>query len=246
MKKLSIFETSIIGLLVGALVSTYISFLNGTEAYVGKILNLISLKPLSQIFFEKINLTEYQIFYAFFVFVILVFIIYGVIFGLILNKLNRGRLLIIPLVLLGIGAFFEQTSERAKMTIKTSEIPYVASAIKATPKKVLQYFGTEALGDLDGDGTDDVAFITSRNFKDGNIAYYLCAAITSDKGKTGTNQIYIGEKIQGQEVTVENSVINVKYSNENSTTTENFYAQIIDGNLEETKSHQTSTSTDPT
>ena len=69
MNRLTIFETSIIGFFIGVLSSTYTLFLSTNEAYIGYILNYISLTPI----FQLLDIPESFAFISQFIFYIVVF-----------------------------------------------------------------------------------------------------------------------------------------------------------------------------
>jgi hypothetical protein len=178
------------------------------------------------------HLPDNQTLVGFFIFTVLVCTIYGAIIGLIIKKLNKSKLILVPLALLLIGVFFEQNSSKAQITA-TPEIIYsqaaVIHAVQQTPK---QYFGNEVIGDINADGKDDVAFLIHRKDDDRGTLYYLTSALTVEGGKSGTNLLFLGDKINPQSISITNGVIDVVFTTGNSTTTENFYAHIVNGNLE--------------
>ncbi len=237
MKKLSVFETSIIGFFIGVIAAAYLVFKIGSDGFVGNLLNWLSLHSV----FNSFNVPEGQMLPAFFIFTVIVFTVYGLIIGLIIKKLDTSKFILIPLALLLVGVIFEQNSNKAQIVLVT-DVPYTpAAALHAvaqqTPK---QYFGNEVIGDLNADGKDDVAFVIHRKDEDRGMLYYLTAAIESEAGKTGTDLIFLGNKVNPQSISITNGTINVVFTTGNSTTTENFYAQVINGNLEKITATTTS------
>jgi hypothetical protein len=226
MKKLSIFETSVIGFFIGVIVAAYTTFKIGSDGFVGEILNWLSLHPV----FTSFHLPDNQTLTGFFIFTVVVFTIYGLIIGLIVKKLNKSKLILIPLALLLIGVFFEQNTGTVAIIPEVVYTPAaVIRAVQQTPK---QYFGNEVIGDLNADGKNDVAFIIHRKDDDRGTLYYLTSALDGENGKTGTNLLFLGEKITPQSISITNGIIDVTFTSRNSTTTENFYAQVVNGNLE--------------
>lgn len=79
-------------------------------------------------------------------------------------------------------------------------------------KAVTRYFGNEAMGDLNGDGTPDVAFILTRDTGGSGTFYYAVAALKTDDGYVGTNAVYLGDRIAPQPTTIKDGVVTVNYA----------------------------------
>jgi len=84
---------------------------------------------------------------------------------------------------------------------------------------VTLYFGEDVMGDLDGDGKPDVAFIVTQNGKEnakgddnvGDTLYYAVAAIKTAKGYVGTNGVLLGDGIAPQDLEIKNGIITAIY-----------------------------------
>lgn len=234
MKKLTIFESTIIGLFVGFVISTYITFLNSSEMFIGKILSWISLIPLFDI--TKIS-TDNSLIIPF-IFIVLVYAIYGFIIGFLIQKISKAKFIIPGLiVILIIGGFFEQRSGSVYQSkVSNINIPMMAAVIKAVPKSSEQYFGNEAFGDLNSDGKDDVAFVTSRADNERGMLYYLLVSVRTDQGHAGSNLIFLGDKVEPKIMVIENGIIDIGYidhSIKNATSTQHMYAGVVDGILKQ-------------
>jgi len=227
MKKFTIFESSIIGLFIGVIASTYLVFLNSTNAFVGKILSWISLIPVLNLF----NISFDKTLFIPFTFIIAVYTIYGLIIGIIIKKRDKIPAVITGLVLLLIISIGVEQGGNLIIQNKSPEYDnsYEASVIKTISKTPEQYFGEEAVGDLNSDGKNDVAFIIPRDDDKEGTIYYMAAALKDGKGHTGTNLIFLGNKIEPQKIYIENGTISVESS------TKKIYAQVIDGKLEQIK-----------
>lgn len=70
------------------------------------------------------------------------------------------------------------------------------------PETVTKYFGNELWTDLDGDGSDDVAFILTQERVDGSVLYYGAAALSTKQGYLGTEAYPLGDRIAPQPTTV--------------------------------------------
>lgn len=80
-------------------------------------------------------------------------------------------------------------------------------------KEIIDYFGNEAKGDLNGDGKDDAIVILTQDAGGTGIFYYATAALNSDKGCIGTNSILLGDRIAPQSNLIDgNGVVIVNYS----------------------------------
>ncbi len=76
-----------------------------------------------------------------------------------------------------------------------SEVSVVpGSATKITT----QYFGNEAVGDLNGDGQDDIAFLVTEDNGGSGLFYYAVVAIKTSDGYRTTNGFLIGDRISPQ------------------------------------------------
>ena len=75
-----------------------------------------------------------------------------------------------------------------------------------------QYFGNEAMGDLNGDGLPDVAFILTNNPGGSGTFYYVVVAIKTSTGYKGTNAILLGDRIAPQTTEIKNGELIVNYA----------------------------------
>ncbi|MEI6057629.1 MAG: hypothetical protein WCQ60_01490 [bacterium] len=255
MKKFTVFEVSIIGFFIGVIVAAYMTFTTSTGGYVSDLLSWVSLRPITGYF----QLPENQHLIASFAFFIGVYTVYGAIVGIILKSILKPAKIIVPTIVLigavclaqGLGA----GQQNPAATSATDNGTQSAAALQATlihaqtvkaqqQAKQEQYFGmsssTETIGDLNNDEKPDIAFITYREDKDRGTLYYLVAAIATSTGHTGTNLVFLGDKVRPQQIGIENETIFVDYTISPATTTKVFYAQLIKGNLE--KINATSTS----
>jgi hypothetical protein len=241
MKRLTVFETTIIGLLVGVMVSAYITFVMGTDGFLGKTLEFVSLKPLLDAF----NLPTDKVLLLSFLFFVAVYALYGAILGLIAHVSGKMRFLIIPAILLvAAGAFLEQKSgSSSAITLPDTTHDQTAALIQAKQKAPKKYFGTEATGDLNADGRSDVAFLIHRNDKKEGELYYLTSALAADSGREGTNMLFLGSKAVPKTISISEGIITVEYSEKAkpaATSTKYFYAKIDQGNLIESLPQATS------
>lgn len=87
--------------------------------------------------------------------------------------------------------------EDRPVTLKNG-VAEVEAAPGSMAKEITKYFGNEATGDLNGDGTADVAFILTQNPGGTGTFYYIVAALKTESGYQGTNGIFLGDRIAPQ------------------------------------------------
>jgi len=82
-------------------------------------------------------------------------------------------------------------------------------------KTVTQFFGNEAMGDLNGDGMPDVAFVLTQNGGGSGTFYYAVAALKTAAGYQGTNAIVLGDRILPQTTEIRDGQVIVNYADRN-------------------------------
>ena len=78
-----------------------------------------------------------------------------------------------------------------------------------------RYFGNEAIGDLNKDGKNDIAFLLTQSTGGSGTFFYLVAALQTTSGVEGTNAIFLGDRIAPQNTTIQNGIITVNYADRN-------------------------------
>jgi hypothetical protein len=74
------------------------------------------------------------------------------------------------------------------------------------------YFGNEAKGDLNGDGTDDSAFILTKDEGGSGTFYYVGVVFKNSDGYLKTNTIFLGDRIAPQTTEIRDGVVIVNYA----------------------------------
>jgi hypothetical protein len=69
-------------------------------------------------------------------------------------------------------------------------------------KIITRYFGNELKTDLDGDGTEDVAFVLSQDRSGSGTFYYAVGALKTDRGYVGSEAYLLGDRIAPQSTNV--------------------------------------------
>lgn len=74
------------------------------------------------------------------------------------------------------------------------------------------YFGNDVLGDLDGDGASDAAFLFTYDGGGSGTFYYVTVALHKDGGYTGTNAVFLGDRIAPQTTEIRGREVIVNYA----------------------------------
>ena len=249
MKRFTIFETSIIGVLVGTIVAAYLTFATSTNGFIGTVLNWVSFRP----FINSTGIFLGNELVRDFFFYIVVYALYGALIGLFLKKTSWTITSTIAIALVGIAIISEQILGGSGLHTSTNTdnvaavfIPVAALHQKAKVQDApVQYFGMEAYGDLDNDAVADVAFIIPRYAEHTNTTYYMTAAIATSTGHIGTNLLYLGNTIKPQTISINNGTVIITYTKGNATSTKEMYARIINNNLQWSTTTQAFASSTP-
>lgn len=90
------------------------------------------------------------------------------------------------------------------------------SSIPAAPGSASQitteYFGNEAIGDLNNDGVGDVVFLLTQETGGSGVFYYVAVALGNGQGYRGTNALLLGDRIAPQTTEIRNGQIIVNYA----------------------------------
>lgn len=227
MKSFKVIEATIIGSLIGVVVSVYILFMDTSSRDVGSILKTISLNNL--LIYLPEQYANSIIFNFFF------YIVVYTVYILILNFLFRihKKIIFIGLFLiflLSIGISVQQI-RAFRSPVATTEIYVPEANISSEIKK---YFGQEVKGDLNNDQIEDIAFLMRRNDGDGmDDMYYLSASLKTNQGYEGLNLKYIGQKINIKNLFIQDGVIGIEYTEEESEEIIRYKFKLEDNNLVE-------------
>ena len=140
------------------------------------------------------------------IFVVLIVVVIGVCASLHNGKIVPAQVLVKDYK----DTAYVIASSTVDLTDGYSEVP---AAPGSASKIITKYFGNEARGDLNGDGVEDVAFLLTQETGGSGTFYYIVAAL-GDKngGYTGTNGIFLGDRIAPQTTEIKNGEITVNYA----------------------------------
>ncbi len=79
-------------------------------------------------------------------------------------------------------------------------------------KLVTRYFGNDAMGDLNGDGKDDKAFLLTHETGGSGTFYYIAVALAGDSGYQGLNALLLGDRIAPQTTEIKDGKVIVNYA----------------------------------
>ncbi len=146
-----------------------------------------------------------------------------------INMTNFGKLIVFLIILFALGGVLyglhyynsaPDTSADYKNIAYTFEGQQVVlvngmsevSIPNSSSKITTKYFGNEAVGDLNGDGVSDVAFLVTQTSGGSGTFYYIVAALKTEKSYTGTNAVLLGDRIAPQTTQITSGKIVVNYA----------------------------------
>ncbi len=98
-----------------------------------------------------------------------------------------------------------------------NEIITLKNGISNKSSSVVRYFGNDAVGDINGDGLDDIVFIITQDNGGSGIFYYAIVAINNINNYILTNPFFIGDRIspQSTEIHSDSKEIHVNFAKRN-------------------------------
>lgn len=127
--------------------------------------------------------------------------------------MGRAVVFGILLILLGIGYFlFNRQEEQGDAVRDYRNAEYTIEGQPVTLSGNTRYFGNEMKGDFNGDGLEDVSFIITRDEGGSGTFFYVVVALNSADNYTGTNAIFLGDRIAPQTTEFRDGLIIVNYA----------------------------------
>lgn len=124
-------------------------------------------------------------------------------------------------------------------------ISEVEVAPGSVSKSITRYFGNDVVGDFNGDGKNDTAFLLTQE-TGGSGTFFYVAALIDDEGKgSGTNAVFLGDRIAPQSTEFRNGMIIVNFAERAlgepfsvaPSVGVSMYLKVIDGVLQEVRPH---------
>lgn len=106
------------------------------------------------------------------------------------------------------GASYKIEGREISLVNGIAELPVEGSSATSTTR----YFGNEAVGDLNGDGKEDVALILTQSSGGSGTFYYVAVALRTDTGYRGTNALLLGDRIAPQTTEIKDAVVVANYA----------------------------------
>lgn len=109
---------------------------------------------------------------------------------------------------------FDPARATLEVTIERTPVVLVNgySEVEGVGKTITQYFGALATGDLNEDGQEDAAFVLTQSTGGSGTFYYVVAALQTPAGYTGTNAVYLGDRIAVKSAAIANGSITIDYA----------------------------------
>ena len=100
--------------------------------------------------------------------------------------------------------------ENKKITLVNGFSEAFAEPASST-KVTTEVWGTPEFADLNGDGQDDAALILIHSSGGSGTYYYVVAAIWREDGYQGTSAVFLGDRIEVQNIAINNNRITVEF-----------------------------------
>jgi heat shock protein HslJ len=97
-----------------------------------------------------------------------------------------------------------------KITLKNG-ISEIEALHGSTSKIITRYFGNVAMGDIDGDGTADKAYLLTQETGGSGTFFYVTALLNKSDGFVTVQPLFIGDRIAPQTTEVKNGQVIVNY-----------------------------------
>ncbi len=88
------------------------------------------------------------------------------------------------------------------VTLKNG-ISETKSPTDSASKTITRYFGNDLRHDLDGDGTEDVAFLLTQETGGSGVFYYVVALLNTANGPIGSDAVLLGDRIAPQNIVMD-------------------------------------------
>lgn len=86
-----------------------------------------------------------------------------------------------------------------------------SAAPESSTKVTTEVWGTPEFADLNGDGQEDAALVLTHSSGGSGTFYYVVAAIWREDGYQGTSAVFLGDRIEVQNIAINNNRIRVEF-----------------------------------
>ena len=134
---------------------------------------------------------------------------------LVYNKKMKKIIVWILIIIVIIAVVLLIMSSQQKVSsIKAIPTSYrkISYMIEGQATTSYKYFGNEAVGDLNGDGLPDTAFLVTEDYGGSGTFYYVVVALETLNGYQGTNGVLLGDRIAPQTTEINNGELIVNYA----------------------------------
>ncbi len=87
-----------------------------------------------------------------------------------------------------------------------------SGTVTAPGSTITQYFGNEVAGDVNEDGLPDIAFLITQSGSGTGTFYYAVVALKTAQGYSGSNGVFLGDRIAPQTIEIKDGQIIVNYA----------------------------------
>lgn len=101
------------------------------------------------------------------------------------------------------------SGERVKLTNGVGE---TQTALGASGRTVIRYFGNEMRTDLNNDGREDVVFLMTQELGGSGTFLYAVAALNTERGYVGSEAVLLGDRIAPQTTEVRDGLVIINYA----------------------------------
>ena len=102
------------------------------------------------------------------------------------------------LIIVGVVAWIWHETQATKDAQYTDATFTIEGEEMSLSDERLQYFGNELYTDLDGDGSEDIAFIVTYQPGGSGTFYYAVASVQAEDGYAGSDGYFLGDRIAPQ------------------------------------------------
>lgn len=99
-----------------------------------------------------------------------------------------------------------------KSIVLLNGLSEAGAAPGSASRVITRYFGNDAIGDLNGDGKEDIAFLLTQDTGGSGTFYYVAVALRTVTGYQGTNAVLLGDRIAPQSTNIEHGMVVVNYA----------------------------------